>query len=276
MVEGWEEWREAADSVFLYPVVCWLSVMRPHLRPRRPVIGQGIRWLPREAGLSRAASSDPKARKTSIEDNADTSPAPTCLLCGWLNRKKTEKTFLPPLSSLKLPHSYICKTAKKTVVRIHFCETIRSLSRSYNVFLKTFFRGANMGAFGSLCNPTSAPSWVIFPVIWLVLGVKAGCRDCRSASQLSVRGKKALSKQTSSHSNPPLPLAPTGSEWKTPTPCSIFLLKTTENVFIWSYKASFKRAGMCSCVLLQPPLNNGLDWRKLHHLWGAFWSFHSK
>lgn len=58
------------------------------------------------------------------------------------------------------------------------------------MFLKTFFRGANMGVFGSLCNPTSAPSWVIFPVIWLAFGVKAGCRDSRSASQLSVRGKK--------------------------------------------------------------------------------------
>ena len=101
MVEGWEERREAADSVFLYPVVCWLSVMRPHLRPRRPVIGQGIRWLPREAGLSRAASSDPKARKTSIEDNADTSPAPTCLLCGWLNRKKNRKNILPSLVFIK-------------------------------------------------------------------------------------------------------------------------------------------------------------------------------
>lgn len=49
MVEGWEERREAADSVFLFPVVCWLSVMRPHLRPQRPAIGQGIRWLPRDA-----------------------------------------------------------------------------------------------------------------------------------------------------------------------------------------------------------------------------------
>lgn len=96
MVEGWEERREAADSVFLFPVVCWLSVMRPRLRPRRPAIGQGIRWLPREAGLSRAASSDPKARNTSVfRNNADTktetSPAPTCLLCGWLNRKTTKK-----------------------------------------------------------------------------------------------------------------------------------------------------------------------------------------
>lgn len=54
MVEGWEERREAADSVFLFPVVCWLSVMRPHLRPRRPAIGQGIRWLPREAWPGRA------------------------------------------------------------------------------------------------------------------------------------------------------------------------------------------------------------------------------
>lgn len=60
MVEGWEERREAADSVFLFPVVCWLSVMRPRLRPRRPVIGQGIRWLPREAWQSRQA----EARKT--------------------------------------------------------------------------------------------------------------------------------------------------------------------------------------------------------------------
>lgn len=101
MVEGWEERREAADSVFLFPVVCWRSVMRPRLRPRRPAIGQGIRWLPREAGLSRAASSDPKARNTSVfRNNADTktetSPAPTCSLCGWLNRKTTKKSFFHP------------------------------------------------------------------------------------------------------------------------------------------------------------------------------------
>lgn len=90
MVEGWEERREAADSVFLFPVVCWLSVMRPRLRPRRPVIGQGIRWLPREAWPGWAASSGQKTgRQTRISrNNADTkkekSPALTCLLCGWL------------------------------------------------------------------------------------------------------------------------------------------------------------------------------------------------
>lgn len=89
-VEGWEERREAADSVFLFPVVCWLSVMRPRLRPRRPVIGQGIRWLPREAWPGRAASSGQKpGRQTRVSrNNADTkkekSPALTCLLHGWL------------------------------------------------------------------------------------------------------------------------------------------------------------------------------------------------
>lgn len=41
----------------------------------------------------------------------------------------------------------------------------------------------------SSCNPTSAPSWVIFPVIWLAFSVKAARRDSRSASQLSVRGR---------------------------------------------------------------------------------------
>lgn len=63
MVEGWEERREAADSVFLFPVVCWLSVMRPHLRPQHPAIGQGIRWLPqdaRRAGPPRQAETQKK------------------------------------------------------------------------------------------------------------------------------------------------------------------------------------------------------------------------
>lgn len=68
MVEGWEERREAADSVFLFPVVCWLSVMRPRLRPRRPVIGQGIRWLPREAWPGPGRRVRPKpGRQTSFQ-----------------------------------------------------------------------------------------------------------------------------------------------------------------------------------------------------------------
>ena len=150
MVEGWEERREAADSVFLFPVVCWLSVMRPRLRPRRPVIGQGIRWLPREAGLSRAASSDQKAWKTSVfRNNADTktetSPAPTFLLCGWLNRRST-KNLLPPFSLLKLPHSYICKTAKKTDVQIHFCENIHSLRRLVQCVFEDIFPRCQHGS----------------------------------------------------------------------------------------------------------------------------------
>jgi len=36
MVESREERREAADSVFLFPVVCWLSVMRPPLKAMAP------------------------------------------------------------------------------------------------------------------------------------------------------------------------------------------------------------------------------------------------
>lgn len=166
MGDGWglEERREAADSVFLFPVVCWLSVMRPRLRPRRPVIGQGIRWLPREAGPGPGCLVRAKARKTDKsfqkqcrhkerkESCANLCPVwmVNCLNGHWntisdQNRWKN-KTNLSVLLQLTLlsetSTEYILIYAKQ-----HWKQMQRSISvklklryvGSYNVFLKMFF-----------------------------------------------------------------------------------------------------------------------------------------
>lgn len=86
-----------------------------------------------------------------------------------------------------------------------FCEAEESVFTLVPCVLETLLKVPTRACLDRLCNPTSAPSWVIFPVIWLASGVKAVFRDSRSASQLSVRGKKALSKHISSHSSPPSP-----------------------------------------------------------------------
>lgn len=122
MVEGWEEWREAADFVFLFPVVCWLSVMRPRLRPWRPAIGQGIRWLPREDLAWPGRARLPllaKARKTdSNYRNKENSPAEARSDCVIIRNCYNYENCMGKCLRVIFKHAESCHDAN-AVITIH-------------------------------------------------------------------------------------------------------------------------------------------------------------